>query len=279
MPEKVLSFESEGESLMGILSEPVQPARWAVLILVGGPQYRVGSHRQFVSLARALSRAGVAAFRFDFQGMGDSSGALQGFEHHGADIRAAADAVMAELPDLAGIVLWGLCDAASAALLYMDERADARIRGLVLVNPWVRSEHSLAQAHLALYYRQRLRQPEFWKKLLSGRVAWRALTEWGRKLAAARAPVSGLAKGSFQHRMALAWRKFGGRILLISASADLTAREFDEALKTQPDWQGALNRPGLSRVDIADADHTFSRRAHQDMLERATADWVLGLDH
>jgi len=45
-----------------------------VLIVVGGPQYRVGSHRQFVMLARFLADHGVPCMRFDYRGMGDVSG-------------------------------------------------------------------------------------------------------------------------------------------------------------------------------------------------------------
>jgi hypothetical protein len=44
------------------------------------------------------------------------------------------------------------------------------IAGLVLLNPWVRSEVSLAQTHIKHYYGQRLLQGEFWRKLLSGRM-------------------------------------------------------------------------------------------------------------
>ena len=56
--ESVLMFGCEGEVLLGIVSEPsggtVAPSA-GVVIVVGGPQYRAGSHRQFVLLARALA--------------------------------------------------------------------------------------------------------------------------------------------------------------------------------------------------------------------------------
>jgi alpha/beta superfamily hydrolase len=48
-----------------------------VLVIVGGPQYRAGSHRQFTLLARSLAEQGFAVLRFDYRGMGDSTGAMR----------------------------------------------------------------------------------------------------------------------------------------------------------------------------------------------------------
>ncbi len=36
-------FECQGESLVGILHQPEEAAPIGVLVVVGGPQYRVGS--------------------------------------------------------------------------------------------------------------------------------------------------------------------------------------------------------------------------------------------
>ena len=57
--ELALRFRSaadDGEAqarMAGILSLPDAPGPRGVLIVTGGPQYRIGSHRQFVLLARA----------------------------------------------------------------------------------------------------------------------------------------------------------------------------------------------------------------------------------
>src|SRR5690606_142592 len=83
-------------------------------------------------------------------------------------IRAAIDAVEAACKPRDGVVLLGLCDAASAAL--MDCRSDPRVAGLILVNPWVRSEQSQAAAVVRHYYLRRLLQTDFWRKLGRGRV-------------------------------------------------------------------------------------------------------------
>ncbi len=148
--ERALLLESGERRLVGVLHPATATATVGVVIVVGGPQYRVGSHRQFVSLARALARAGIPALRFDYEGMGDSPGPQRSFEEVDEDLRAAVDTLFAQSPGLRSVVLWGLCDAASAALMYAP--ADPRVAGLVLLNPWVRTEAGLAQSYLENYY-------------------------------------------------------------------------------------------------------------------------------
>lgn len=273
--ETVVLIPCGADRLVGLLHRPQQPRPTGVLVIVGGPQVRAGSHRQFVQLARALARRGHAVLRFDVRGMGDSDGAPRAFTDLGEDIRAALDAFTASMPVLRGVVLWGLCDGASAALLHHAAQADPRVRGLVLLNPWVRSTQTLARAHVKHYYRQRLLEADFWRKLLSGRVAMSALSGLWRNVATA---LGGSKTAStsedFRITMARAWRAFPGPILLVLSGRDLTAKEFLEALPLEPAWSGALDRAGLTRLDIAEADHTFSTRAERERLESATADWL-----
>ena len=119
MTEYACLFPCGQDTLVGVLSLPAVPASTGVVIVVGGPQYRVGSHRQFVSLARSLAAAGFAVLRFDYQGMGDSSGNAANFLIASPSIRAAINSLQSRAPEVEKIVLWGLCDAASAALLYV----------------------------------------------------------------------------------------------------------------------------------------------------------------
>ena len=280
-PLHAVTFDCAGESLVGVIHRPAAApvagaaALTGVVVVVGGPQYRAGSHRQFVHLARHLATAGHPVLRFDVRGMGDSSGEQRSFEHLGDDIAAAIQALMQDQPQVRHVVLWGLCDGASAALLYLHEHADPRVRGLCLLNPWVRSEASLARTHVKHYYRQRLVQREFWAKLFSGRVAGQALRGLWRNLRAARGPVDEAARGApFQVRMAQAWQCFNGPVLLVLSGRDYTAREFDETISSHPAWQGALARIGVQRHDAALADHTFSLSAERDALEKLTAGWL-----
>ena len=49
--EQVLSFDCGSEQLLGIVCVPDEARSTGVIVIVGGPQYRVGSHRQFLLLS------------------------------------------------------------------------------------------------------------------------------------------------------------------------------------------------------------------------------------
>lgn len=276
--ETPVLFNQGDASLIGICSLPVQPKSTGVLILVGGPQYRAGSHRQFVLLARALAEAGTPVMRFDFSGTGDSSGEDRGFEGRSDEIRSAIDAFMAQESGLKQVVLWGLCDGASTALFYAP--TDPRVVGLTLLNPWVRSQAGLAKTHLKHYYGARLRDPAFWRKLLSGSLnIGTALGNWfsALKLSRGHDPNSGQTHSlPFQQRMAEGWRAFiqQGSIYLIISGNDLTAKEFIEYAASDASWKGLLEYPSVIRRDLVDADHTFSSAAWRDQVTRWTIKWL-----
>lgn len=271
--ERALAFACGGDTLYGILSLPARPATRGVLVVVGGPQYRAGSHRQFTLLARSLAQEGVAVMRFDYRGMGDSQGAARPFDAVDDDLRAAIDAFMEAAPGIGEVVLWGLCDAASAIGMYAAR--DARVAGLVLLNPWVRTDGGLARATLRHYYRARLRDPEFWRQLARGRWDWRAsfsslvaLTRQATRRNTAARPAS------LPERMHAGLRDFNGRVLLVIAGADLTGREFCDLADADSAWQRVLAPPRVTRRQIDGADHTFSRRAWRDQVARWTAEWL-----
>ena len=268
-----LVFGCGDDALVGICHVPDGAPKCGVLVLVGGPQYRVGSHRQFVFLARALAGRGFAAMRFDFCGMGDSEGVEREFTDHGDEISAAIDEFFRVVPTLVKVVLWGLCDGASAALFYAA--GDVRISGIILLNPWVRSEVGLAKARLKHYYLARFFDRQFWRKFFLGGVSVRRaygelLDAARRSLSKSRPPVS-----SFQTRMAHGWRSFTGPILLILSGVDLTAKEFLAHAQTDPAWVGALDDARVARRDFDEADHTFSSAAWRERVENWCAEWIV----
>jgi exosortase A-associated hydrolase 1 len=273
--ERALSFACAGERLFGILSLPAPtstqaPATRGVLIVVGGPQYRAGSHRQFTLLARSLADAGIPCLRFDYRGMGDSEGGMRDFEAVETDLRAALDALFAELPQLRDVALLGLCDGAAAAVLYAGR--DPRVRGLALLNPWVRTAAGAARATVKHYYAGRLADAGFWRKLAGGRLDWRAAARSALvNLRAMLGPRSGAE--SLPERLHAGLRRFDGRLLLILSGADLTAQEFADLAGT-PKWRRLLRGRQVTRHDLAGADHTFSRRAWHDAVTAWTRDWM-----
>jgi exosortase A-associated hydrolase 1 len=277
--EQAVTFECHGAWLYGIASLPEQPASRGVLVVVGGPQYRVGSHRQFALLARGLAARGIPAMRFDYRGMGDSDGDARTFESVGDDLRAALDHFIAAVPGMTEVVIWGLCDAASAALFYGSQ--DARVCGLVLLNPWVRTSGGLAKATLKHYYRDRLLQPELWQKILKGRfdfkVALLSFSRLMRTALGARKPAATGAADSalpLPDRMLAGLAGFKGRVLLVLSGNDLTAQEFSDLSQGSPKWQQLLGSAKVTRKKLAAADHTFSRRDWRDQVTTWTGDWL-----
>lgn len=274
--ERALSFRCGGDALVGIASVPAAPCARGVLIVVGGPQYRVGSHRQFALLARHLAAHGIAAMRFDYRGMGDSDGEERDFETIQDDIRAALDAFVVAVPGLADVVLWGLCDGASAAAMYAP--GDARVRGLVLLNPWVRTDDGVARTTLKHHYRDRLRDPAFWRKLARGRFDYAgSLTSMLKLVRTAFAGRAAAQDGpaALPERMRQGLHAFGGHTLLVIGGADLTGREFCDVAGSTPAWSRLLAAPHVSWRRIDDADHTFSRRAWRDQVAEWTREWVV----
>jgi len=74
-------------------------------------------------------------------------------------------------------------------------------------------------------------------------------------------------------RMAAGLAAFDGPVGLILSGRDITAREFLEASKG-PQWRRLLADPRVTRHDLPEADHTFSRRAWRDTVARWTLSWL-----
>jgi len=289
--ETPLVFECQGEHLLGILHAPDQPTELGVLIVTGGPTYRVGPQRMNLVLARALTDVGVAVMRFDFRGTGDSDGERntprQGEAVH-LDIKAALDVFHEEQPHLKGVVVWGLCRGAIRTLQYAQH--DSRIQGIVLLNPRVDSEQLAAVATLRQYYWQRITNPNFYRKVLVGdfspgqsikRLFMTVVTAIGlarkpnRKSRstvvkvpeiAADIPVEKLIEDGF--------REFHGKVLMILGGGDLEAEKFKQIIKRSTQLDRRVGDADFLIRNIPGANHTFSTREWRDRVIALTKEWV-----
>lgn len=282
--ELPLRFQCQDSSLFGILSKPIDAGNCGILIVVGGPQYRAGSHRQFTLLARQFASNGIPAMRFDYRGMGDSEGIQREFTSVDDDIRAAVDCFFREMPELQEVVLWGLCDAASASVFFAPQ--DNRVTGLVLLNPWVRTEQGAAKAYLKHYYFARILDRQLWHKIFTGKFALiasvRSLAQQITNLMfQAKGTPTNIDKGAandgvfnLPKKFEADLRHFKGRSLVILCGNDLTAQEFSDLADSSREWKKLMASPKILKMNLEGANHTFSQRQWREEIGRWTINWL-----
>lgn len=248
---ELIAFDCAGETLLGTLDRA--GGTTGLLIVSGGNEVRIGAHRGMVALARGLAERGVPVFRFDRRGIGDSTGANGGYASSGPDIAAAAAAFRSAVPDMQRLVAFGNCDAATALVL-LGTGFDA----LILANPWVvEPEGDLPPAAaIEARYRQRLRDPRQWLRLLRGGVSFRKLFHGLRAIFRSR----------FEKDDTLAGRVFAAlprSATVILAERDSTAQAFAAEAERRA-WPGTIHR-------IDTASHSFARAGDGDALLEAVA--------
>lgn len=223
-----LSFACDGAALAATIDEAPDPT--GLLILSGGNEIRSGAHRGMADLAQRIAAAGHPVFRFDRRGIGDSEGANGGFESSGPDIAAALHAFREAAPQVARIVAFGNCDAASALLLHRPLPLDA----LILANPWTYDGAEMEEGDdpalppasaIRARYLSRLRDPRSLLRLLKGEIDLaklaRGLTALGR-----RKPPP--APTSLAARIDAALAASACPVTILLATGDRTAQAFAE---------------------------------------------------
>ncbi len=290
MNEKPIVLEGVASPLIGMLHPASGKQETGVLMMVaGGPQYRIGGHRQLVLWARKFSSQGFPVMRFDFSGMGDSYGEYVEFEDTEADIRVALDRFFAETPTLKQVVLWGECNASSSSLLFAHK--DSRVKGIVMINPWVRTEQGQAKAVVKHYYLDRLKQRSFWVKVFSLKFDFIGSMKSALKMISlARGQSTSSLQASkkpakidvnrskpLPDRMLDGLSRFKGQIMLVMSGRDMISKEFDDLLQAVPAWQEHLAACAMVRHDLQYADHTFSTSAWREQVAEWGIDWLSSL--
>ena len=269
-------------------------SRGGVLFVVGGPQYRVGAHRQFVRWSRRFNAAGYATCRFDRAGTGDARGQRAALLDCGAELRATLDAAIVAT-GISRWVVFGLCDGATLALLHLVNHP--AVAGLVALNPWAPVAVSAqSQALVREYYGRQWHSSAFWGRLLRGEVnIVGALREWWQHRQAARGTAGGPAVlAAHAHAQAHAAANAGvdlveqalAKALLTSVTVcavpvlwalsgnDRTAAEFRAMVAASEPWQGVLARPAATRLELPEADHTLSKAADHEQFGTAVLAWL-----
>lgn len=146
MTETAIQF-GPGGRLAGVLTTPADGGvRECVGLVNSGLMPRSGPYRVYTQLARRLAAHGIATFRFDLGGLGDSasgiSGRLRDRTRH--EIGAAVGVLTERFPG-ATIALGGICSGAEDSFRYAE--TDSRVARLVMIDPF---------AHRTLTWRLRI---------------------------------------------------------------------------------------------------------------------------
>ena len=265
------------------------PAIWqssdsdvAVIMVNGGAQTRVGSHRQYIRLSRSLARVNIASLRFDLPGFGDHSGPSTDFLTIHQLLPDICRQLLQAQPKIKRLILLGLCDGASAIVL-SQPLLPANCIGFILINPWVRQEQSYARTMLKDYYLKRLTSVELWRKIFSGRVA---ITSFFREISrllrqnwkSRSAPTEqtrlcvNATVDNFVQLMKNHWQQNVGKVMVLTSGQDLTASEFLNLCHSDPQFKALLAAADWRHAE--DANHTFASIDQQHWLEQQVCQFV-----
>jgi alpha/beta superfamily hydrolase len=139
-PETPVFFEAAGAQLFGIVTHPEQPNGVGVLIIQGGDTVNVSLQRNrlAVRMARELAAKGYTTLRFDYHGLGESTGTIGELRLSAPfteDAVAAAAVLRRHAPG--PIVLLGACFSSRTALSTAPDLED--VVGVVMATPPVGS--------------------------------------------------------------------------------------------------------------------------------------------
>jgi len=275
--ENTVQFSTNNKKLFGILHIPDgdNSPDIVILMVTGGPQTRVGSHRLYVQLARYLCANGIASFRFDYEGTGDSEGNWVGYKYAGASIQAAIDHLKSNiLRSNPNMIIWSLCDGATASLVFAAQNPD-RVQALILCNPYLFHAESRAKTFLKYYYIRRVFEISFWKKLISRQFnvknSVRSIVNFAKTSAGEMGQTDhSFDKNFFGLEYEIPLENVIGSILdlkqkvsYVLSTNDLAAKQFEELIRSKR-LKHVLTRGNHAIRYIKNADHTFSSREAKD---------------
>jgi hypothetical protein len=294
--ETPLTFGPDGH-LFGILSRPdTTPSAGTPesVVIIGncGHDPHYGPGRQATTLARRLAAAGVACFRIDFSGLGDSL-ALPGKENlrshvfsedRTPELRAAVDAM--EEQGFRHFGLQGTCSGAYHA--FYGALADPRITTLMIVNIPL---FTLPKVDLVGYLDQRWQSPLYYARKIFSRESWGRLLRGERDLGLAlrtqlfHAPmrVLGRLHGVVRRlhlvpQRSFAWTSMatlarrGVRTLFVFSAADADSEAFSKEFGRH--GESLASFPGAEMKIVPDMDHGLMKAHERGIAEALMTDFA-----
>ena len=290
-------------TLFGVLCSPHKEVVPGLVLLIGsiGAIPHQGSARFHVMLARRLAPAGIASFRFDFAGIGESDfnnpdAGMHVYETDRVpDFAAAIDVLQSA--GYRRFAAGGLCSGAYHA--WHAALGDERLEAVVMLNPttfsWLKGQTLRAflqdNDRSVLFYVNkttgslvgRMTRASGWLRLARGELNVAKLAGKAARIVGARAlrgattpftHAAGLFGWPTRDQLPLqAMRRLSARgvhALVVMNSADSGLKMFQRCFGRNGRQLSAL--PNCSVQLMADVDHAFSRLAMQERV----ADVLLG---
>lgn len=174
--ELPIFFEAGDETLFGILTRPTSDdARVGVILVYGGAYNMTANVNQmWLRTARSLAARGFHVLRYDYRGIGDSTGKAGVFDHRSPyteDLRGAIQ-VMHDV-GLDRVYIVGDCLGARASLVCASDTDG--IEALLMLVPMVRDatkgkDEEWAAEYSVTHYLRRAVQPSTWKGIANPTV-------------------------------------------------------------------------------------------------------------
>lgn len=274
--------ETTGTDRLGqfyLITQPVDenPEASVLVLINSGSVHHVGPNRTYTEFCRAAASRGVPAVRFDLFNLGDSARTGVAEENHcyPADANAYVVAILTEVrrrfPGRA-ITLGGICSGAHHAMHAALSQPEL-VQRLAIINPltfyWtpglsldIPSESSTHQD--TAYYRQAMKDPKRWLKLLKGQASLGYIAGYSvrfarKRLAALGDQIAGVLKPIPDTRLNRDLRR------LVQAGIEVNFVFSDR----DPGWDiladesrlpksKLARRLGIHIYPVTEANHTFS---------------------
>ena len=281
----------EDSQLFGILSRPTSATNYpAIMLFNAGAVHHVGPNRLYVTLARNLSALGFACFRFDLEGIGDSvlkSRMIRENHPYPDTALVNAQAALSHLKKQFGyshFIGLGLCSGAHTAFHFGLTFESDSLVGLILINPltfyWSEgmSLETTRQFRDVSHYKQSVRNPSSWRKLLRGkvnvvnlaRVVWSYFGTLGRSYHHSLLETVRPNSGSQLSRDLKKLFTMNRTLMFIIAEGD-PGRDILMA-NARRTVSTALKTNQMNLQMITGADHTFTQfRARKELIGRLSA--------